>query len=344
MQRRKRLGLDMGCTHIKCVEVTGKGRNLTVTAVGKVPTPGEAIRNGALRNPAHATDALATLLKTLDISSKRTVIGLSCPEVLVKRHNMPPMTDKELSKALEFELPDLVNFPMQSNNDVSYSFEVLHRDESQLELLFVACERSLIDPYLDSMKETGLEASVLDLSAFNWPRIPGVDERVCFVDLGEEHTTLYVELNQTYKVYRILPIGGIHFIQGIMQAFECDAAAARQLLKTRHLDELLTQGHGQRSTLRSVFQQYVAGILQTLDFLRAEERARQIQEVLDKVYLIGGLAHLEGLATAVEEEIGLKVEVLNPFAHVSVAEDLAIPDDFASYASALALALRGFEE
>ena len=343
MRRRKWLGLDMGSTYMKCVEVTAKRRSLTVTALGKIPTPPRLIQRGVISDPALAEEAIRELLTHSGVSAKHTILGLSTSDILVRRHYMPALNKRELRQALEFELPDLVSFSFESPKEVSYSFEVLHEDGSELELLFVACKRSLIDPYLQSLRSSDLEPTVIDLQAFNWPRLPLEKQRVCFVDLGAHHTTVYVELEGVYKVYRVLPIGGYHFTQGIAAAFECDEAQAVRLQMTRDLDFLLTDGTGEKSTLRSILQQFIAGILQTLDFLRAEERAVHIRDVLDVVYLVGGASHLNGLAPVLAQDIELTVEVLNPFANVVVSENISIPEDFGSYTSALALALRGAE-
>ena len=69
-----------------------------------------------------------------------------------------------------------------------------------------------------------------------------------------------------------------------------------------------------------------------------------IRDVLDLVYLVGGAAHLKGLAPILAQDIELAVEILNPFKNVTVSADVAVPDDFGSYASALALALRGAQQ
>lgn len=70
---------------------------------------------------------------------------------------------------------------------------------------------------------------------------------MCFVDLGSHHTTVYVELDGVYKVYRVLPIGSYHFTRGIVAAFECEEAQAVRLQMTRDLDYLLTEGTGERA-------------------------------------------------------------------------------------------------
>jgi type IV pilus assembly protein PilM len=344
VRTRKRLGVDIGTTYIKCVEVTRRGRNLVVTAMGKTATPKNAVQKGSLANPLAVAEALRGLLEEMGVLGKTAVLGITSPDVMVKSHRMPLMKDKELGKALEFELAELVNFPFDDVREVSYDFAVLNRNLSDVEILFVACRRALLDPFLNCLEDVGLEVAVIDLQAFNWPRLKAQPQRVCYVDVGEEQTTLYVELEHTYKVYRILPIGGFHFTQGIMQAFACGPAEARKLKEERHLDFLLTQGTGQLSTVRSVFEQYIAGILQTLDFVRAEERATHIREVLDSVYILGGMAHLQGFQSVLKEEIDLDVAVLNPFENTATAEGVEIPEDFASYASALALAIRGVEE
>jgi len=344
VRRRKWLGLDIGSTYIKCVEVTVKRRSVVVTAVGKIQTPPRLIQRGALTDRARAEETIKEMLERSGVSAKQTILGLSTSEVLVRRHQMPALSRQELRQALEFELTDLVNFSFESAKDVSYSYEVLYEDGNEMELLFVACRRNLIDSYLQCLRNSDLEPAVIDLQAFNWPRIPLDKRRVCFVDLGSHHITVYVELDGVYKVYRVLPIGSYHFTRGIVAAFECEEAQAVRLQMTRDLDYLLTEGTGEKSTLRSVLQQFIAGILQTLDFVRAEERAVHIRDVLDLVYLVGGAAHLKGLAPILAQDIELAVEILNPFKNVTVSADVAVPDDFGSYASALALALRGAQQ
>ena len=68
MRTRSRLGVDIGSTYIKCVEVTRRGRNLAVTAVGKTATPKGAVQKGSLANPLAVAEALKASWE-LDINS-----------------------------------------------------------------------------------------------------------------------------------------------------------------------------------------------------------------------------------------------------------------------------------
>ena len=87
----------------------------------------------------------------------------------------------------------------------------------------------------------------------------------------------------------------------------------------------------------------IGGILQTLDFLRAEERASTIGEVIDGVMLLGGTSHLRGLDTMLSQELSVPVTVANPFIEQNLGDGVSLPIDHAAYGSALGLALRGLE-
>ena len=57
--------------------------------------------------------------------------------------------------------------------------------------------------------------------------------------------SIYAELDGIYKVYRSLPTGGDEITSGIMDAFECNEAEARQMQEQYDVNHLLTNGQVQ---------------------------------------------------------------------------------------------------
>ncbi|NLJ79537.1 MAG: pilus assembly protein PilM [Firmicutes bacterium] len=341
---RKVLGLDFDDKRIKAVEMIRRGRSKMVTALGKKILPPGTILEGEVKESRVLETELKGLLKENKFTAKSVVLGLGGAALTVKTHRLPQMSERELERALEFELPDLVNFPIQSEKEVAYDYYINKRTAADLEIVLVACRRSLLAPYLRAFKTVGLAAEVVDLPAFNWPKLVLENKRRAYVEIGENYTTIYCELDGAFKVYRVIPSGATQFRQGLEQAFQCSSREAEELCATKDIDHLLLEGTGSKSALRAVTRQFVAAILQTLDFLRAQERASSFREILDEVLLLGSLGNLKGLGRLLQEEVDLTIKSLDSLEIVRWAPSLAEPRSGAAYASALALALRGYEK
>lgn len=338
-------GLDIGSYEIKLVEVRKSGRQQIISQTAVVRTPMGSVERSQVLDVELVIDAVQSMLVESPLSTDKVVIGITSPEVVVKTVQMPLMPPKELEHALQFELPDIVRFPFESLKDITYSWEVLEKSERYQEILVVACRRSLIAPYIEIARRCKLELGVIDLPSFNIPRLFPNEQRVCVVDVGAVQTSVYVAEEGYYKVYRILPIGGQDITNGVMEAFSCDYETAERLKSQHHIDTLLTEGAGSKRLLRSAIQQFVGGILQTLEFLRAEDRLTNVRDAVSEVHLCGGTSLLKGFADVLTEELGVKVSEINPFSLYPLQQDGAELDGLGPImVPALALALRGLEE
>lgn len=342
------LGLDVGSYQIKIAEVVKQGRSgFRINQLVKFVPPKRSIENHKLLDPNILGTALNRVLVQHGIKTDRVVLGLNSPDILIRQASLPQMGKKELEQAIELDLADILNLPSHLNKEAMYhSFDIASEVGGTMEVVVVACPKSLLDPYISMMKKADLEPTVIDISAFSLPRInPSfASSRVCFVDLGYSQTVIYIELNGVYGVYRILPLGGRLLDEAIAEAFAVDLADAQRLRSELSLEELLTQGTGSKSLLRSVVQQYVGGLLQTLDYLRSKSRASAISEVLEQVVLLGGMADVKGFDTILQQELDIEVTCLNPLTNFSLANNLEVPQDYGVYANAIGLAVRGLTE
>ena len=341
---RKVVGLDIDHSSIRVAEVVRKGKTKVVTKLGLVPLPERTIIDGKVANVKALSTGLEQLLLEQDISASSAVLGLRNGWITVKTHRLPNMPKKELDKALEFEVPELVSFSVQNPKDVSYDYFINGRTENETEIVLVACPRQHLNPYIEAVNLSGLSLEVIDLSALGWAELVDAEIRRAFVEISEEQTTIQVSLNGIFKVLRVVPVGAMHFREGVMEAFGCGREEAINLCTHRNLDHLLLDGSGNKRIIRATVQQFVGSVLQTLDFVRAQERATKFSSMVDEIVLLGDLADLAGLAAMLEEEVELPVRSLKQLENLQVSFDLLRPGQFSSYGSALASALRGFDK
>ncbi len=338
------LGLDIGHATIKLVEAQRKGKGVVITRYGSIPTPEKSYLKSKILNVDGIAQSVRTLVKNMGTTTKSVCLGLTSSEIVIKTITMPNMQTKELEQALEFELHDHVGFAYNSPKEVAFSYDVMHKDATQQTILLVACKREVIEPYMSIVDKAGLDLAIIDIQALALPRVSPQIRSSCFIDIGSLQTTIYIQQNDEFKVYRILPLGMEHLINGLSEAYSEQYAQSKALLFKEDISDLMTNGTGTKGTLRAFIGQLVGGVLQTLDFFRAQERASNIDEVLDSVCLVGGVAHVKGIDKLLNEEVDISVEVLNPFTVVGCTPDMVAPLDYATYASATGLAIRGLEQ
>lgn len=339
---KKALGLDLDFSTIRAVEVARKGRNKVVTKLAERTLPPGTVSDGKLVNPGEFVRSLDALVKAEGFSAEATVVGVRSAWVTVKTHRLPSMSKRELDKALEFEVPELIPGSNGSLKEISYDYFVNMQDENELEVVVVACPRQHLNPYVRAFKELPLSLEAIDLPALGWPELITGQGRRAFVEISEGQTTIMVVFGQLFKVLRVVPIGNLHVKQGVQEAFGCLAQEAADLMARHDLDYLLTNGQGSKRMLRAAVQQFAGSVLQTLDFVRAQERAGSFKAMLDEVVLLGDFAEMSGLGDMLGKEIDLPVHVLaNLDLNVSFAEGK--PERLSSFASALVLGVRGLD-
>ena len=337
------LGLDIGSYQIKIAELVREGKhNYRIKELLQFAPPEGSLNHDQLLDPDLFAYALRGALKERGVKTARVVLGLNSHSMSIRQVVMPRMKARELEQAVELDLNEILKLPAnQAADSVYYSYDAISRGTG-LDVVVVGCAKELLDPYIAMMNAAELEPKIIDVAAFNLPRLVenSSEMRTCYVDLGYEQTVIYVEQHGFYAVYRILPIGGRLLDEALSLAFEIDVIEAQKLKYEYSLEELISKGVGSTSALRSVVQQYTGGILQTLDYLRSQSRASRISDILDQVVLCGGISHFRGLMTAFQQELDVAVNRLNPFEFFTQGQSFNQPVDYGVYANSIGLAMR----
>ena len=338
---KKVVGIDIDFSGIKATEVTRKGRINMVTKMGRSGLPAGTVVDGKVANVRDLHKGLGRLLKEQAIAGGSAVLGLRSSWVTVKTHRFPAMSKRELEKALEFEIPELVSFPIHSLDDVYYDYFINLTDDQGLEVVVVACPRENVLPYIEAVRAAGLVLEAVDVPAFGWRELIEGEGRRAYVEISEEQTTVQVTIGGVFKVLRVIPMGAISVRQGVAEAFACSPEEAQALMARESLDYLLLEGSGNKRVLRAAVQQFVGLVLQTLDFVRAQERAANFRSMLDELILLGDVADLKGLGPMLEKEVDLPVRLLKEIDNLRLTFEVIPPSRFSCFGSSLALGLRG---
>jgi hypothetical protein len=92
------IGLDIGSSAVKAVELKVSGKGFKVVAFGSEPVPPDSIVDGAIIDGTAVADAIRRLFENNKaFKTKDVAASLSGNAVIVKKINLPVMTEAELA-------------------------------------------------------------------------------------------------------------------------------------------------------------------------------------------------------------------------------------------------------
>src|SRR3954470_2524506 len=346
------LGLDIGSTGVKLIQLKKQRKRGQVSyalqSFGMKPLPPEAIVDGALMNSTAIVQAMQELLAELKVRTREVSIGVSGHSVIIKKIQMPRMSQEELEESIQWEAEQYIPFDVK---DVNIDTQILNADANdqtgQMDVLLVAAKKDMINDYTTVVSEAGLTPVVVDVDAFAVQNMFGVNydvpenETVVLINAGASVVNINIVAKGVTVFTRDVTIGGNQFTEEIQ----------KQLNVSYEEAEALKIG-GNRQDADAVVPQDVERVLTSV----AEQVAGEIQRSLDfyagtaadanftKVFLSGGTAKIPALFKTIEARVGVPVEIMNPFKNIEIDNrkfDPAFIMDVAPMAAvAVGLALR----
>jgi len=315
------VGLDIGSSTVKAVEIANKGRGkgFELRSLGIASLPNEAIVQGAFLNSSAIVDAIREAVEVGRVKGKDVAVAVSGHSVIVKKVSLPAMTREELADQIQWEAEQYIPFDV---NEVHVDFQILDTSEGegQMDVLLVAAKRDLVDDYVQVITEAGLSPAAVDIAAFavenayemNYQATDG--QVVALVNIGAQVVNINVVQNGVPAFTRDITTGGNLYTEEIQKALSVSFDEAERIkfggTGTDQSQEVVPREVEQ--AIRSVTDTVIGEIARSLDFFTATSSDARIGKVL----LAGGGSRIPGLEVAFHERSGLEVELMNPLARM----------------------------
>lgn len=340
----KIIGLDIGSSSIKMVEIDRTKKGVELQFAGCAPLPDGAVVDKTLKKLDVVATAINAMTSSAKTRTKDVAMSLSGKSVIIKQVTMNSMTDAQLEKQIEMEAEPYIPFDIK---DVRLDFYIMGdrpEREGTMEVVLVAAKRDYMDEYTDLLKSVNLSPVVVDVDPFSLEVMyefcyPNVQEEVvALINIGASTMNVNILKSGASQYTRDLPIGGDSITREIMRFFDVDYERAENIKRGAQMDGINPRN------LRKIFQRsvdyFVSEIQKVLDFFATNVSYDPIQ----KIFLSGGAALTYDLAPTIEEELNIPVEIVDPFRSLKVDEkvfDLQYLGQMgASMAVAVGLALR----
>src|SRR4051812_4959630 len=98
------IGLDIGSTSIRAVEVTRGKDGPVIANFAEAPLPAGAVHGGAVVHGPAVTAALAKLWDDARFKTRKVVVGVTSPQAVVRQLTLTNLPDRELRQSLPFQV------------------------------------------------------------------------------------------------------------------------------------------------------------------------------------------------------------------------------------------------
>ena len=336
-RKKQVVGCDVGSSSIKIVELkplkNGEFQLLHAAIANLSP---EAIVDGAIMDSSLVVEALSRLIADNNIRNPNFGGSLSGHSVIIKKIQLPAMTEAELAESIQWEAEQYIPFDI---NDVNLDYVVLEAPSADtMDILLVAVKKDRIADYTSVVVQAGKEPVLVDVDVFALQNAFESNysveyEAVALVNIGASVMNINVLNGGSSIFWRDVAFGGNQYTEAIQRELNLPREDAERLKLGETVGEhSLQQVMG---VLNSVSEDLAAELQKTFDFFVATSSVDR----LDRVVLGGGSAMVLNLDQILKDRFQVDVEVMNPFRNIRYSESDFDPEWINRHAPAMAVAV-----
>lgn len=345
-QNKSLVGVDISSTSVKLLELSVRDGRYWVESYGLLPLPPHAVVEKNIADTESVGDTLERLVNLTNPKSNGVAAAVASSAVITKIIDMDAdMTDDEREVQIRMDAEQYIPYPL---DEVSLDFEVVGpspTNPSRVSVLLVASRTENVDLRVEALELAGLVPRVVDVESYAIERafslivdtLPGSPEIVAIFDIGHTMTTLSVLKDEKIIYSREQLFGGKQLTEDIQRRYGLSFEEAGRSKKEGDLPD-----DYEPEVLKPFIDSIVQQAARSLQFFYSSTQYNDVDHIL----LAGGNANIPGLARLLQEKLGHRVSIANPFLQMGFAPQInanQMENDAPSLLVACGLALRSFD-
>src|ERR671928_164665 len=161
--RKGLVGLDIGSSSIKAVELQGKLGSLQLVNLGFEGLQPDTVVDGQIMELNDVSNVISGIFGANQFKTDPVAAGVSGSSVIVKNIIVPQMTREELEGSIDWHAEEHIPFEI---SDVSLDYEVVGSGADSLHVLMAACKRDFVANLKQAIQLAGKQPAVIDVDAF----------------------------------------------------------------------------------------------------------------------------------------------------------------------------------
>jgi len=349
----KAFGLDIGATSIKAVWLGIEKNVFQLISHTMVPTPAKGILSESPLDMEEIAGAIKKAVETAKIATKNVNIALAENQVYTKIIEMPALSDKELSLAINWEAEQYIPVPLSSVYLVWTVLNPAQKNQkkmsNKIQVLVIGAPIITINKYQKILAMSGLNVVAIETEILSVVRALTYQREVSktnfpptvILNMGSVSTALALVIDKIIAFTYSIPVGGI----AINRAIEADLGVS--LIQAEEYKKVYGISRGSNSerigkAVTPILNSILSEVKKVMVFYSQKYKEHgPIQQII----LSGGTAKLPGIDLFFADHCGIETVTANPW--TILVNDKALPQDLRNTASdytvAIGLAMREYD-
>lgn len=307
IKNREVFGLDIGSSSVNAIQLSKKGKKWVIKAAGRAGIEPSQEEN----DQENTVSAISQCIKSTGIRTRKAVCGISGPEVAVRDFQFPSLSREEIESAIHFEAAQVCPF---NADDATVDFQLIDRSKDDVRGILVAATNELINNKTELAKKASVDCVLMD--------VDGLALLNCLSECEDiaEQTAAVLSVGHSYTTLAILGSRdgpALPFIRNVSYAGNdiVKAIATENNMSEDTVREILFGGKNTterpnafEASFEKACDKLIVDVTETLRYYTAQDKS----SFVEKIFVCGGFAMIEGLVDLLDRHLPSKVVLWNP--------------------------------
>jgi type IV pilus assembly protein PilM len=312
-------GIDLSSSAIKVLQINKKGDRFIVDNYAIKYLNSGIIKDKKIIDRQAVVEAIKAVMLESKIIGKKVCIAIPSAIAISKTIEVDSIiSDKDVGNEILLEADKHIPYPIA---EVNIDYEIL-KDKitaaGKKEVILVACKTEDIDQRVAIFTDAGLEVEVVDIESFALQRafslvtklLPnnGQDKIVGLVDIGSNVTSLNIFHNNSVIYSRDQNFSGSQLFDEIQSRY---GLSFQEALIARERNEL------PEDFILEVLEPFKEAVVSQINRACQFFLSSGNVQTIDYLLLTGGVSIIAGLDESLQQVIGVKTFIANPFLNMN---------------------------
>ena len=320
------MGIDIGTSSVRIVELEKNGKNFKLTNYGEIKSEAAVAETFRVARKAMAffsveevSETIKKIIAQANIKTRQCAFSIPDFSTFFTNFKLPPMTEKEIPEAVMFEARQHIPLPLES---VTVDWQLVGGNpglSQDLEIVLAAIPNEIVEQYKEIAKAANLEVESLDAEVFGLIEALVADNETkstCLVDIGTQSTVCSICEGKVLKTSHSFDIAGNHILERALQGLPFDQETVREIKKNYGLKFFSAGVSDPGNLVNNAFLGAMESIAKEVG-LMLQGYARLGNKEVSKITISGGAALIPGVMKSFKERFGCEVDIADPFTGIN---------------------------
>ncbi len=322
----KVLSISLGSEIVKVCEAALAGkRKVHVFNAIDLLVPEGLCEDGVIMDVDALAKAIKQGLEGEGFTAKKVIFTITSKRIANKEAIIPYCKENRIKDIVQINASEY--FPITNLNNYTFNHSILETIQNEgvknYRLSVTATPNELIEQYYALAKAMGMSVEAIDYSGNSILQLlklqtagEGVD---AILQIGGEHTVVNIMDGATLVMQRTVPYGRLALADAVKAARDISDDEADMVLLDEDLSVLVSEYPDVADAVRML----ISSVGRILEFYRA----RNAEHPIERLYIIGDVTSVNGLAELIDSEFEQDVSVIESLRGVEIKNHNVLSDE-----------------